>query len=295
MSVNRFELPNLGFGVGLRSQHFGDILDALAGVPDAPGGPDAIDWFEILSENFMGVGGRPLYMLDQIAERAPIVMHGVSMSIGATDPIDLDYLRQLSALADRVDAVWVSDHLCWTGMAHHNSHDLLPIPYNQETLAHLVDRVRVAQDVLRRPLMFENPSTYVEFTNSDLSEWVFLAALAEEADCGLLLDVNNIYVSCFNHGWDADAYLAAIPWERVVQFHLAGHTHHGTHILDTHSGPVIDEVWALYRQAAQRSGGRATLIEWDADIPPFAELAREAGRARAEAAAALADDAAGGA
>lgn len=274
--MNRFDLPHLGHGIGLRTCHYQHVLDAQP----------AVDWFEIVSENFMGTGGRPLYVIDQVAERYPVVMHGVSMSIGSTDPIDFDYLRQLKHLAQRVRAAWVSDHLCWTGLAHHNSHDLLPVPYNEETLAHLVDRIRVVQDFLERPVAFENPSSYVEFTSSTMTEWDFLAEMARAADCALLLDVNNVYVSCFNHGWDAEAYLAAIPYERVVQIHLAGHTNHGTHIIDTHTGHVIDEVWALYRRVHEIGGGRSTLIEWDAEIPAFDVVHAESLRAQAEAHAA---------
>ena len=280
--MTRFELPHLGYGMGLRHCHFQHILD------EHP----AVDWFEIISENFMATGGRPMYVIDQVAERYPVVMHGVSMSIGSTDPIDFDYLRRLKRLAERVRPAWVSDHVCWTGLAHHSSHDLLPLPYNDETLAHLVQRVRVVQDFLERPLVLENPSTYLEFTSSTMSEWQFLAELSRQADCGLLLDVNNVYVSCFNHGWDADAYLAGIPYERVVQFHLAGHTNHGTHIIDTHTGRVIDEVWALYRRAHELSGGRSTMIEWDEDIPALDVVRAEALRARAVVEAADAADAA---
>lgn len=270
---NRFGLPHLGYGVGLRACHYQHVLEQRP----------AVDWFEIISENFMGTGGRPMHVIDQVSEHYPVVMHGVSMSIGSTDPIDFDYLRQLRRLADRVRAVWVSDHVCWTGLAHRNSHDLLPVPYNEGTLAHLVDRIRVVQDFLERPLVLENPSTYVELVDSTMSEWEFLARLAEAADCGLLLDVNNIYVSCYNHGWDADAYLAGMPYERVVQFHVAGHTNHGSHIIDTHTGHVIDEVWALYRRAHALSGGRATLLEWDAGIPAFDVVHGEALLAREHA------------
>jgi uncharacterized protein (UPF0276 family) len=268
--MTRFDLPHLGHGMGLRHCHFQHILD------EHP----AVDWFEIISENFMGTGGRPMYVIDQVAERYPVVMHGVSMSIGSTDPVDFDYLRRLKRLAERVRPAWVSDHVCWTGLAHHSSHDLLPVPYNDETLAHLVQRVRVVQDFLERPLVLENASTYLEFTSSTMSEWEFLTELTRAADCGLLLDVNNVYVSCFNHGWDADAYLAGIPYERVVQFHLAGHTNHGTHIIDTHTGHVIDEVWALYRRVHELSGGRSTLLEWDDEIPAFDVVHAEALRAR---------------
>lgn len=267
----RFDLPNLGFGVGLRTVHYEHVLTKQP----------AVDWFEIISENFMATGGRPMYVLDQVAERYPIVMHGVSMSIGTTDPIDFDYLSMLRELAARVNAAWISDHLCWTGVAHRNSHDLLPVPYDEATLRHVVQRIRTVQDFLGRPLLLENPSTYVEFAGSTMTEWEFIRAMAEEADCGLLLDVNNIYVSCFNHGWDPAEYLAGIPHERVVQYHLAGHTHKGTHIIDTHSAAVADPVWDLYRQAHRLSGGRSTLLEWDADIPPFERVHAEVERARA--------------
>lgn len=263
-------LPDLGFGIGVRREYVNDVLS------DWP----AIDWFEIISENFLGTGGRPLYNLERIAERYPIVMHGVSMSIGTTAPLDYDYLRQLQHLAQRVDALWLSDHLCWTGLGHHNSHDLLPVPYTEEALAHVVERVRMVQDFLQRPIGLENPSTYLEFTDSTMTEWEFLRRLTEESGCMLLLDINNIYVSCFNHGWNAADYLAGIPYDRVVQFHLAGHTNKGTHIIDTHDDHVIDEVWALYAEAHRRSGGRATLLEWDDNIPDLATVHGEALKAK---------------
>jgi uncharacterized protein len=266
----RFDVPHLGFGIGLRTTHY----------PHLAKHTPAIDWFEIISENFMGVGGRPMHVLDSVCARWPVVMHGVSMSIGSTDPIDREYLRELKALAARVKPAWISDHLCWTGVAHRTSHDLLPVPYDEETLAHVVARVRVVQDVLERPLVLENPSSYVQFRTSTMTEQEFLARLAVEADCGLLLDVNNVYVSAFNHGFDARAYLDAIPFDRVVQFHLAGHTHHGTHILDTHSDHVVDGVWDLYRAAWEKSGGRSTLVEWDEHIPPFGVVHAEVRKAK---------------
>lgn len=258
-SRRRFDLPHLGFGVGLRTKHFPDVLERRP----------AVDFFEIISENFMGTGGRPMHVLDQVAERYPVVMHGVSMSIGSCDPLDRDYLAQLKKLATRVKAAWVSDHLCWTGVAHRTSHDLLPMPYTEEALRHVVSRVRQVQDFLERPLALENPSSYVEFKDSTMSEAEFLARLAAEADCALLLDVNNVYVSAFNHGFDAREHLDRIPHERVVQYHLAGHTNYGTHILDSHSDHVVPGVWDLYRASWERSGGRATLVEWDEDIPSF--------------------------
>lgn len=268
--TNRFGYENLGVGLGLRTKHYPDIL---ANEPD-------VDWFEIISENYMQTAGRPLHILDKIAERYPIVMHGVSMSIGSPDPLDRAYLEELKALRNRVNARWLSDHLCWTGFAGKNTHDLLPLPYTEESLAHLVKRVREVQDFLETPLLLENPSSYVEFSGSTLTEYEFLARLAEEADCALLLDVNNVYVASYNHGYDPYAYLDAIPMDRVVQFHVAGHTNNGTHIIDTHIGPVIDPVWELFREAYKRCGGAAMLLEWDAEIPSFADTHAEALKAR---------------
>ncbi len=259
MPTARLGLPHLGLGVGLRSVHFPYLL----------GQRPAVDWFEVISENFMDSGGRPRYVLNQLAERYPIVMHGVSLSIGSTDPLNLDYLRKLKALAAQVRAVWVSDHVCWTGVAGLNAHDLLPIPFNEATLRHVIERVRVVQDVLERPLVLENPSSYVTFASSTMSEWDFLTRMAEETDCGLLLDVNNVYVSSVNHDFDPAEYIRSVPHERVVQFHLAGHTDRGTHLIDTHDNHVIDSVWELYRLAHQLTGGAATLLEWDARIPEF--------------------------
>lgn len=269
--ANRFQLPNLGVGVGLRTVHYRHILSS------AP----PVGWFEIISENYMETSGRPMYILDQIADRYPIVMHGVSMSIGSTDPLDRVYLERLKALRDRTRSLWVSDHLCWTGVHSKNSHDLLPIPYTEEALHHVAARVRQVQDILEAPLLLENPSTYVEFSGSSLREWEFLAALTEEADCGLLLDVNNIWVSAFNHGFDPGAYLDGIPFDRVAQIHVAGHTHAGTHIVDTHIGPVIEPVWQLFAEAHRRANGTSILLEWDAEIPSFPEVHAEALRAAA--------------
>jgi uncharacterized protein len=268
---NRWGLPDLGVGVGLRTVHFGHILSRHPRV----------DWFEVLSENFMQTGGRPLYVLDQVAERYPVALHGVSLSIGSTDPLDRDYLRQLKGLAARTRAHWVSDHLCWTGVLGRNVHDLLPMPYTEEALRHTVARVRAVSDFLERPLVLENPSSYVEFAASSMPEWEFLARLAEAADCGLLLDVNNVYVSSFNHGFDPRTYIDALPADRVVQYHLAGHTHKGTHIIDTHSDHAVPEVWELYARACRRTGNVATLYEWDEDIPDFETVHAEALKAGA--------------
>ena len=269
--ANRFGLPDLGLGLGLRTQHFAHVLEH----------EPAVDWFEIVSENFMNTGGRPLQVLDRVAERYPIVMHGVSLSIGSTDPIDFASLRELARLATRARAVWLGDHVCWTGVAGRNNHDLLPLPYDEAVLAHVVERVRVVQDFLERPLVLENASSYVTFARSCMGEAEFLARLAEEADCALLLDVNNVHVSCRNHGWDPDAYLAALPYDRVVQVHLAGHTDKGTHCIDTHTGPTIDAVWRLYAEVVRRAGNVATMVEWDQDIPAFDVVHAEVLRARA--------------
>jgi uncharacterized protein (UPF0276 family) len=243
---------NLGLGVGLRTVHFDHILKHTPKV----------DWFEIISENFTNSQGRPRYVLEQIAERYPIVMHGVSLSIGSTEPLDFEYLRKLKQLARDVGAVWISDHVCWTGVAGRNTHDLLPLPYHEESLSHVVERVRIVQDFLERPLVLENPSSYVTFTDSTMSESEFIARLADEADCGLLLDVNNVFVSARNHDFDPMEY-------RVVQMHLAGHTNCGTHLIDTHDGPVVHPVWNLFRQAYNMTNGVSTMLEWDAKIPEF--------------------------
>jgi uncharacterized protein (UPF0276 family) len=269
--MNRFNFPDLGIGVGLRTVHFDHILSRRP----------AVDWFEVLSENFMDTKGRPLFVLDRISERYPIALHGVSMSIGGTDPLDREYLRKLKALAGRTRAHWVSDHLCWTGVAGRNVHDLLPMPYTEEALRHTAARVRQVSEILERPLVIENPSSYVEFADSTMTEWEFLGRLCDEADCGLLLDVNNVYVSSFNHGFDPRVYIDAVPADRVVQYHVAGHTNKGTHILDTHSDHAVAEVWELFRRSCARTGNVATLYEWDEDIPDFETLHAEALKARA--------------
>ncbi|HZF13476.1 MAG TPA: DUF692 domain-containing protein [Thermoanaerobaculia bacterium] len=266
----RLGLPNLGLGVGLRAVHFDPILSQRPEV----------DWFEVISENFMDSQGRPRHVLRQLAERYPLVLHGVSLSIGATDPLNFDYLKKLKTLAGEVGARWVSDHLCWTGVLGRNSHDLLPIPFTEETLRHVVERVRIVQDVLERPLVLENPSSYVTFAHSTMPEEEFVARMAAEADCGLLVDVNNVYVSSFNHDLDPEAFLRALPPERIVQFHLAGHSDYGTHLIDTHDDHVIDPVWKLYQLAHQRTGGASTLLEWDARIPPFPVLHAEVLKAK---------------
>ena len=266
---DRFGLPDLGVGVGLRTVHFGHILSKK---------PD-VDFFEAITENFLDTGGRPRHILDQVAERYPIVLHGVSMSIGGADPLDMSYLRKVKTLAARVKAKWVSDHLCFTGVSGRNTHDLLPLPYTEETLRHVTARVRKVSEILEQPLVLENPSSYLEFRSSTMSEAAFFARLLKDADCGMLLDVNNVYVSSVNHGFDPIAYLDALPADRVVQYHLAGHTDKGTHLLDTHSARMKKDVWALYAHAIARTGPRATLYEWDEDIPSFAAVHREAKKA----------------
>lgn len=264
-------LPNLGLGLGLRHVHFDDILSRWPQVA----------WFEVISENFMYSAGRPRYVLRQVAERYPIVMHGVSLSVGSTAPLDEEYLRTLKILAEEVQPQWISDHLCWTGVLGVNTHDLLPLPLTEEAFWHVAERVCRVQDFLRRPLILENPSTYLSFTHSTIDEPEFLSRLVAETGCGLLLDVNNCYVTCFNSGTDPVAYIEAIPHQAVVQMHLAGHQHCGTHIIDTHDRPVAPPVWELFRLAWQRTGGVATLLEWDGNIPSFDDCMDELHKAKA--------------
>ena len=259
------KLPRLGLGLGLRHVHFDHIVDHWPKV----------DWFEAISENFMDSGGRNRHLIRDVAERYPVVLHGVSLSIGSTDPLDFDYLQKLKTLASEVNPVWVSDHLCWTGILGMNTHDLLPVPLTEETLKHISQRVIEVQDFLERPLILENPSTYLEFSESSMEEPDFLRALSDEAGCGLLLDVNNTYVTCFNADKDPVAYIESFPCENVVQMHLAGHEHCGTHIIDTHDQPVLPAVWELYRLAWQKTNGASTLLEWDGNIPSFEECHAE--------------------
>lgn len=262
--------PYLGFGLGLRPEHYDEILS----------GEPHVDWFEVISENYMIPGGKPLRILDQMRERYPIVMHGVSLSIASTAPLDMDYLTELKTLADRVDPKWISDHLCWTGVHGVNLHDLLPIPYTQEALNLVVDRVGRVQDVLGRRLTLENVSSYVTFAESEMSEWEFVSEVARRADCWLLFDVNNVYVSACNHGFSTRDFLHGVPRDRIVQFHLAGHSHEGDHIVDTHDHPVCDEVWDFYRETVSHFGPVSTMIERDDNIPPLAEVVAELDIAR---------------
>jgi len=262
--------PRLGYGLGLRPPHYQDVL----------GGTPHVDWWEVISENFMVAGGNPRRVLRAVRERWPVVLHGVSLSIGSIDPVDDDYLARLAVLVDEIEPAIVSDHLCWSRFGGHSAHDLWPVPYTEEALAHVVARVAHVQERLGRRILLENPSSYVTFGASEMSEAEFLAEVARRADCGILLDVNNVFVSCTNHGWDADAYLAAIPSERVGQIHLAGHSDHGTYLIDTHDQPICEAVWSLYQRAATRFGTVATMIERDDHIPPLDALIAELDRAR---------------
>ena len=280
MSAQRIEpdgiRPWLGFGLGLRPEHYSDVIERRP----------AVDWFEVVSENYLVEGGKPLHFLDRIRAHYPVVMHGVSLSIGSTDPLDYDYLAALKRLAARIEPEWISDHLCWTGLQGRNLHDLLPLPYTEEAIAHVVERVSRVQDYLGRRILLENVSSYVSYSDSIVPEWEFLAAIARRSDCNILLDVNNVHVSAVNHDFDALAYIDAMPAERVHQIHLAGHSYNGSLIVDTHDHPVPDPVWDLYRDAIARLGPVSTMIERDDDIPPLDELLAELARARALAHAA---------
>ena len=261
---------DIDFGLGLRPEHYEEIAD----------NPGQVSWFEALSENYMVPGGNPLRWLDRLRRDYPMALHGVSLSIGSIDPLDKRYLDELKALAERVQPMWVSDHLCFTGLRGQNMHDLLPLPYTEEALNHVAERVMAVQDHLGRRLVLENVSSYVTYAASELTEWEFIAELAKRADCEILLDVNNVHVSAFNHEFDAMAFLRAMPRERVRQFHLAGHTHKGSHIIDTHDEPIVPDVWSLYAEAVKLFPGVPTMIERDANIPPYAELLAELDEAR---------------
>lgn len=263
--------PFQGFGLGLRPVHYNSFLAQ----------PQAVDWLEVISENYMIQGGKPLAMLDRIRSDYPIAMHGVSMSIGSVSPLDRDYLQRLKALADRIQPMWVSDHLCWTGVHGTNLHDLFPLPYTEEALRHVAARVREVQETLGRRLVLENVSSYIDYASSEMSEWAFLSALAEEADCLLLLDVNNIYVSGMNHGFDPRTFIDGVPAHRIQQIHVAGHSNLGDVIVDTHDAPVPDSVFDLYAYACRRFGQVSTMIERDDAIPPLEDLIKELDRVRA--------------
>lgn len=264
-SKKNSQVCNPGLGLGLRSKHFNYILE----------NNPPVDWFEVISENFMDSGGRPRQVLRRIAERYPIVMHGVSLSIGSTDALNVEYLKKLKNLAAEIEPLWISDHLCWTGINGLNTHDLLPVPLNEESLKHICRRINEVQDFLERPFVFENPSTYLTFKQSTIAEWDFLRYMTEETGCQLLLDVNNVYVSSFNNDFDPVHYIRQIPHESVVQMHLAGHQHCGDYIIDTHDRHVTHDVWELFTLAWQLTGGAATLLEWDASIPDFEDYHAE--------------------
>jgi uncharacterized protein (UPF0276 family) len=268
------DAPFLGVGVGLRTVHYADVLER--GRRNDLG----VDWFELLSENYMVPGGRPLRIVSEVRELAPVALHGVSLNIGSSDPLDADYLEELDRLSGLARPSWISDHLCWTGVEGRNLHDLLPLPYTDEAVRHVAARVRRVQDRLGRRIALENVSSYLSFVHDGMTEWEFLLAIVEEADCGILLDVNNVFVSAHNHGFDANRYVDSIPGDRVFQIHLAGHSVSGGMLIDTHDHPVTDAVWKLYERAIERLGPISTLIEWDDEIPAYERLIEEADRAR---------------
>lgn len=259
-----------GFGLGLRTQHFEDVLNTEANI----------DWFEILSENFMVAGGKPRYYLDAVKEKYPLVMHGVSLSIGSSEELDWDYLRQLKALVNHVNPAWFSDHICWTSHKQTNSHDLLPLPYTEEAIKHIVERVKTVQDFIGKPMLLENVSSYLSFEDSEMTEWEFLNTVAKESNSYILFDVNNIYVSARNHGFNPLDYIHGIDPDRVLQMHLAGHSDFGTHVIDTHDHDVCDAVWQLYGEALKHFGLTASMIERDDNIPTLSELVSELDQAR---------------
>lgn len=279
--ARRLGLPDPGDGVGLREEHFAHLMH----TPPSEWG---VGWFEIISENFLDNYGYARAVLDRVVAHRPVVMHGVSMSIGSSDPLNLGYLRKLRELADEIRPLWISDHVCWTGIAGFNSHDLLPMPLTEESLAHTAERVRAVQDFLGRPLVLENPSTYLEFAVDEMPEWEFISQLADRTSCGLLLDLNNIYVSGTNHGFDPAHYVDAVPADRMVQFHLAGPSEQGDMLIDTHDHPVPDPVWPLYAKAWRRFGPVPGLVEWDASVPPYERLLDELAKAKRVREAALA-------
>jgi uncharacterized protein (UPF0276 family) len=270
MSEARLGTPDLGVGIGLRVPHYGTIL----------GERPPVDFFEIISENFMVGGGKPRYHLDRVKESYRVVQHGVSLGIGAPEPPSREYLDRLKALVRHVKPAWVSDHFCWCGTGGAHLHELLPLPYTEEAVNLVSERARVIQDFLEVRFALENASSYLGFTSSTMPEWQFVSEVAERANIGLLLDVNNVYVSAYNHGFDPYAFVRGVPHERIVQIHVAGHTEFGTHIVDTHRGHVIDPVWDLYRTAIELAGPVSTLVEWDEEIPPFDTVLAEAEKAR---------------
>ncbi|USQ14674.1 DUF692 domain-containing protein [Legionella lytica] len=274
------KMPFLGFGLGLRPDYYEEILLQKP----------AVDWFELITENYLIPGGKPLYYLDKIREHYPVVMHGVSLSLGSSDPLDNDYLQQVKNLAARVEPKWISDHLCWTGVNGLNAHDLLPIPYTRYAVEHVVARIQQVQDFLQRPLLIENVSSYLTYKQSEMSEWEFLLEIVKESGCYILLDVNNVYVSSVNHQFNPIDYIHAMPRERVSQIHLAGHSNHGDYIIDTHDAPVVQAVWDLYAATLRHLGIVSTMIERDDNMPAFSELIAEMNQARSIAEFVLCDE-----
>lgn len=263
--------PYIGFGLGLRAVHYDEILTTR---------PKSVDWFEIISENFIDSHSGYWDFLADLRRDYLIVMHGVSLNIGSKDPLNYEYLNKLKKLAEFLNPPWFSDHLCWTGINNKNTHDLLPVPYTKEMLYHISERVKQVQDTVGLPFIIENPSTYLEFNDSTIPEWGFMAELSQNSGCGILLDVNNVYVNCFNHGYDGKKYIDAIPSEKIAQIHLAGHHNYGTHIIDTHDNYVLSEVWDLYSYTIKNKGIKTTMVEWDDNIPEFPILLEEIGKAR---------------
>lgn len=270
MTQNKFIRPHLGFGLGLRTDHYETILS------EKP----SIDWFEILTENYLVPGGKPHYFLEKIREHYPMVMHGVSMSIGSVDPLDKNYLEQVKSLANKIKPHWISDHLCWTGIQGKNMHDLLPLPYTDEAINHIVNRIQQVQDFLGQQILIENVSSYLTYQQSEMTEWHFLKEISERADCFILLDVNNIYVSAINHDFNPLDYIHAMPKDRVYQIHLAGHSNMGNYIIDTHDHDIVDPVWKLYTDTLRHCGNVSTMIERDDNIPPLENLLTELNHAR---------------
>ncbi len=280
--TSNIKYQNMGFGLGLRKEHYQNVIDSFSTDSSADSRhphPD-VQWFEVLTENYLVDGGKPLYFLDKIAEHYPMAMHGVSMNIGNTEPLDKDYLKQVKQLKQRINAHWLSDHLCWTGTNGSNAHDLLPLPYTEEAVNHVAERIGQVQDFLGDRILIENVSSYVSYKQSQMTEWEFLNAVAEQADCLLLLDINNIYVSAINHEFDPLDYLLSVPPERVQQFHLAGHSDYGDYIIDTHDMPVCDAVWSLYAKAVEHFGEVTFMIERDDNIPAYETLLAELHQAR---------------
>ncbi|WP_196889938.1 DUF692 domain-containing protein [Aureivirga sp. CE67] len=270
-SNKRLGLPNLGLGVGLRSKHFPYLMKNNELL---------VDWFEIISENFMDNFGYARHVLKKVREQKPIVMHGVSMNLGSKDDLNFEYLKKLKELSDFIEPSWISDHLCWTGFANQNTHDLLPLPLNEESLKHVSNRINIVQDFLEQPIIIENPSTYLQYHSSTISEWDFLSEMVSNTNCGLLLDVNNVFVSATNHEFDAKNYIQNLPHQNIVQIHIAGPTDCGNYLVDTHDKPVPSKVWELYKLAQELTGGVSTLLEWDANIPDFPDLVKELHKAK---------------